>query len=127
MSSDADRAGELRRRVEEAVGSATGGATGRGVSVGFSGDLGRANHPLLRPPSPPPDVDYLVVESTYGNRRHDPTDPRTRLAEIINRTVNRGGVMIVPAFAVARAQELMYYIHLLKRDGQIPEIGRAHV
>jgi len=67
-------------------------------------------------------ADHLVVESTYGDRRHDPSDPEVKLAEIINRTIERGGVVIVPTFAVGRAQELMYYLHLLKVKHAIPDV-----
>jgi metallo-beta-lactamase family protein len=67
-------------------------------------------------------VDYLVVESTYGDRRHDPSDPKVALAEIINRTVQRGGIIVIPAFAVGRAQTLLYLIYRLKIEGTIPDI-----
>ncbi len=67
-------------------------------------------------------ADYLVVESTYGDRRHDPTDPWVALGEVINDTVARGGLVVVPSFAVGRAQSLLYYIHLLKTAGTIPSV-----
>ncbi len=88
----------------------------------FSGDLGRPHDPVMRAPEAIRHADYLVVESTYGDRRHDPADPRIRLGEIISRTAARGGVVIVPTFAVGRAQELMYYIHELKAAHAIPDI-----
>ena len=88
----------------------------------FSGDLGRLRDPVMRPPAAVKHADYLVVESTYGDRRHDPADPRIRLGEIISRTAARGGVTIIPTFAVGRAQELMYYIHALKSARSIPDI-----
>ncbi len=84
------------------------------TSVLFSGDLGRPHDLVMPPPSLIERADYLVVESTYGNRRHDPADPLGQLAEIINRTARRGGVVVVPTFAVGRAQTLLYCIHLLK-------------
>lgn len=84
------------------------------TSVLFSGDLGRQHDLVMPPPSLVERADYLVIESTYGNRRHDPTDPLTQLAEIINRTARRGGVVVIPTFAVGRAQTLLYCIHLLK-------------
>lgn len=68
----------------------------------FSGDLGRANDPIMPPPAAVDRADYLVVESTYGNRDHSKLDPESTLAEILNRTIARGGVVIVPAFAVGR-------------------------
>lgn len=93
-----------------------------GSTLLFTGDLGRPNDPLLWPPSAPRPADYVVVESTYGNRRHDPRDPKILLAEVINRTAARGGVVIVPSFAVGRAQLLLYLIHQLKQAGAIPDL-----
>jgi metallo-beta-lactamase family protein len=87
---------------------------GGGTSVLFSGDLGRPDDPLLRAPDAPPAADYLVVESTYGNRVHPREDALQQLADVINRTSARGGVLVIPAFAVGRAQTLLYLIHLLK-------------
>lgn len=83
-------------------------------SVLFSGDIGRPEDLVLAPPARMPGADYLVVESTYGDRLHPVSDPLTKLAEVINRTAERGGVVVIPAFAVGRAQNLMYCIHLLK-------------
>jgi metallo-beta-lactamase family protein len=88
----------------------------------FTGDLGRPNDLIMVAPTIVDRTDYLVVESTYGDRRHDPTDPQQRLAEAINRTVKRGGAVIVPAFAVGRAQTLMYLIYLLKAARAIPDL-----
>jgi metallo-beta-lactamase family protein len=96
---------------------------GGNLSIGFSGDLGRKNLPILRDPEPIPPVDYLVMESTYGNRLHDPIETaKGRLAEIVLRTVKRGGKVIVPAFAVERTQELVYMLHLLYDEGKIPKV-----
>jgi metallo-beta-lactamase family protein len=67
-------------------------------------------------------TDYLVVESTYGDRTHDPADPTILLAKTIQETVNRGGVVIIPSFAVGRAQILLYYMHQLKQSGAIPAV-----
>jgi metallo-beta-lactamase family protein len=92
------------------------------TSILFSGDLGRPNDLIMKPPTTVHKTDYLVIESTYGNRRHDPTDPQTVLAAVINRTVERGGVVVIPAFAVGRAQSLLYYIHRLKSAHEIPDI-----
>ena len=92
------------------------------TSILFSGDIGRPNDIVMRPPKLIEAADYLVVESTYGDRRHDPADPRLKLAEIINRTAGRGGVVIIPAFAVGRAQTLLYYINLLKTEKSIPDL-----
>lgn len=92
------------------------------TSILFSGDIGRPNDILMHAPVRIRQADYLVVESTYGNRLHDKSDPQLKLATIINQTANRNGIVLIPIFAVGRAQELLYYIHLLKSSGQIPDI-----
>jgi len=91
-------------------------------SILFSGDLGRDEDLVMRPPGPPPTADYVVMESTYGDRLHEQEDPATAFAEVIKRTAARGGVVIVPAFAVGRAQSLMYMVAILKREGRIPDL-----
>ncbi len=88
----------------------------------FSGDLGRPDDPVMMPPSKITSADYLVVESTYGDRRHDRTDPLDVLADIIVRTAARGGTILVPAFAVGRAQGLLYLIRELKSAQRIPDL-----
>ena len=93
-----------------------------GLRVLFSGDIGRPHDPVMLAPTPISQVDYLVVESTSGDRLHDPAHPRIKLAEIINRTAARCSVVIIPTFAVGRTQELMYYIHQLKADRMIPDL-----
>ncbi len=92
------------------------------ASILFSGDLGRENDLILRSPEFATKSDYLLIESTYGNRLHDPRDPQDQIAEIINRTAARNGVIIVPAFSVGRTQTLLYLLHLLKMEGRIPGI-----
>jgi metallo-beta-lactamase family protein len=93
------------------------------MRIAFSGDLGRKGLPIIRDPEYIPEVDYLVIESTYGNRLHAPmTTTLDTLAEIINRTVNRGGKILIPAFAIERTQELIFFIHLLCDQGRIPKI-----
>jgi metallo-beta-lactamase family protein len=93
------------------------------LSIGFSGDLGRKNLPILRDPELLPPVDYLIMESTYGDRLHDPIEKAAqKLAEIVRKTVERRGKIIIPAFAVERTQELVYILHLLNDDGKIPRI-----
>lgn len=92
------------------------------TSILFSGDLGRSNDPLMLPPKPPVASDYFVIESTYGNRIHDNTDPSIQMKEIINRTVKRGGSVVIPSFAVGRTQSLLYYLHVLKSKKEIPDI-----
>ena len=88
----------------------------------FSGDLGRPNDPVMKAPVAPVEANYLVVESTYGDRRHEQTHPLDKLGEIINRTAKRGGTVVIPAFAVGRAQSLMYYVHTLKAEHRIGDI-----
>ncbi len=88
----------------------------------FSGDLGRPHDPIMNPPTPLREADWLVVESTYGNRRHDPADPADKLADIINATAARGGVVLIPTFAVGRAQSLLYLIDELLHTSRIPPL-----
>jgi len=86
----------------------------------FSGDVGRYDEPILNDPSVADEADYLLVESTYGNRLHDHEDPKERLAAIINAAAERGGKIIIPAFAVGRTQLLVYYLRELEDEGRIP-------
>ncbi len=96
---------------------------GQSMTIGFSGDLGRKNLPILRDPEIIPSIDYLVIESTYGDRLHDPIELiMTQLEDIINRTVQRGGKIIIPSFAIERTQELVFYMHLLNDQKRIPKI-----
>ncbi|MDD2637334.1 MAG: MBL fold metallo-hydrolase, partial [Bacteroidales bacterium] len=88
----------------------------------FSGDLGRYNMPILRDPQPLPLGETLIIESTYGNRDHVKGDILTQLAEVISTTTERGGVIIIPSFAVGRAQLLLYYLRELKEQQRIPNI-----
>jgi metallo-beta-lactamase family protein len=92
----------------------------QGKKIVFSGDLGRSNDATMVDPTLVEHADYLVVESTYGDRRHDRRDPENALADIVTRTIGRGGSVIVPAFAVGRAQSLMFHIMRLKTEGRIP-------
>ncbi|GHC85799.1 MBL fold metallo-hydrolase [Pseudorhodoferax aquiterrae] len=93
-----------------------------GTSILFSGDLGRDDDLLMRAPEPAEPADYVVIESTYGDRMHPGSDPLDELAAVINRTAARGGVVVVPAFAVGRAQTLLHAIQLLKQARRIPEM-----
>lgn len=88
----------------------------------FTGDLGRPNDLVMKPPARIEHADYLVVESTYGNRRHDARDPLERFAGVVNRTAERRGVVVIPAFAVGRVQTLLRAIHLLKSSNRISDI-----
>ena len=91
-------------------------------SVLFSGDIGWPNDMVLNPPVPMDEADYLVVESTYGDRLHKNADPLLELGKVINRTAARGGVVVIPAFAVGRAQSLLHCIQLLKAQGVIADM-----
>ncbi|KFI08284.1 MBL fold metallo-hydrolase RNA specificity domain-containing protein [Massilia sp. BSC265] len=90
--------------------------------ITFSGDLGRADDAVMLPPARLEATDYLVVESTYGNRVHAAADPLEALARTIRDTAARGGVVVIPAFAVGRAQGLMYAMHQMKASGAIPAV-----
>ena len=94
---------------------------GHKIRLGFTGDLGRIGLPIVRDPEPLPQADYLIMESTYGNRVHEPVESVTgRLADIVNRTYQRNGKMIVPAFAVGRTQQLVLMLHQLVNANKIP-------
>jgi metallo-beta-lactamase family protein len=96
------------------------GMDGKGRRVLFSGDLGHYDQPIIRDPVAPPACDYLLVESTYGDRLHEAEDPKDALARVINEAAERGGPLLVPAFAVGRTQEIVYYIRELEDEGRIP-------
>lgn len=91
-------------------------------TVVFSGDVGRQNDVIMRPPEPIQKADVLVCESTYGDRTHNDIDPESTLADIITRTAGRGGIVLLPAFAVGRAQMLLYVIHKIMSEGRIPKL-----
>lgn len=88
----------------------------------FSGDVGRFNAPILTDPAPIGEADYVVVESTYGDRRHDPEPIPVQLERAVTAAVRRGGAVVVPAFAVGRAQELLYHLSELERAGRISRL-----
>jgi metallo-beta-lactamase family protein len=96
---------------------------GRIINLGFSGDLGRPNLPILKDPEKIPDVDFFICESTYGGRFHDnPTDAEAKLAEVINRAIERKGKVIIPAFSVGRTQELVYALHRIIERNEVRRI-----
>ncbi|MBN2385905.1 MAG: MBL fold metallo-hydrolase [Anaerolineales bacterium] len=96
---------------------------GRTTRLWFSGDIGRPGMPIIRDPILPDDVDYLLMECTYGDRPHrDPELAHREFAAVVKRTVQRGGKVIVPAFAVGRTQDLVYTLNMLIRDGLLPAI-----
>lgn len=109
------------RSAGHILGSATVGVEIDGHRVLFSGDLGRGSHPLLAPPADPPHVDTMIIESTYGDRRHPPPDPSV-LADAVHRTVERGGSVLIPAFAVDRTELVLLELRRLMRHGDIPSL-----
>jgi metallo-beta-lactamase family protein len=96
------------------------GGDGQERRILFSGDLGHYDQPIIRDPARPPACDYLLVESTYGDRLHDPEDPKVALARVINDAAERGAPVLIPAFAVGRTQELVYLIRELEDEKTIP-------
>ena len=94
----------------------------RKVTIFFTGDVGRYGNPLTNDPEPPPECDYLVCESTYGGRLHPPEDPRATFRDLINNAVKRKAVLLVPAFAVSRTQQITYLINELIRHKLVPPI-----
>ncbi|MBP1610001.1 MAG: ysh1 [Acidobacteria bacterium] len=95
---------------------------GKPIRIVFSGDLGRYNALILRDPSPMDEADYLVVESTYGDRRHEKEEAADEIAAIVNETAHRGGMLVIPAFAIGRTQTLLYVLRDLKSRGAIPDL-----
>jgi metallo-beta-lactamase family protein len=108
-------------RAGHILGSATALVEAAGARVLFSGDLGRRHHPLLEPPEDPPTADAVVVESTYGDRRH-PAEDDSILADAVTRTIGRGGSLLIPAFAVDRTEIVMLALHRLREAGRIPDV-----
>ncbi|SAL61720.1 MBL fold metallo-hydrolase RNA specificity domain-containing protein [Caballeronia humi] len=93
-----------------------------GTVVTFSGDLGRPNDPIMRAAAPLSYTDYLIVESTYGDRLHTPADPASELEAVFEDTFRQGGVVVIPCFAVGRAQAILHYIALLKETGRMAHV-----
>jgi len=115
ISAQFSRAGHL-------LGAASIHVDHAGRSILFSGDLGREDDPLFHAPAAPSAADYVVVESTYGDRVHAPVDPQLQLRDYIRRTIERRGVVLIPTFAVGRAQLLLLLIARLKAAGEIPNL-----
>jgi metallo-beta-lactamase family protein len=107
------------RRAGHILGAATAEIEWGGRRVVFSGDLGRYDDPVMVDPESVPDADFVVVESTYGDRIHAVVDPTEALGTAIERAVERGGTVIIPAFAVGRAQALLYHLWKLKQAGRL--------
>src|SRR5579862_5210231 len=105
------------------LGSAVTTVEADGRTLGFTGDLGRAGEAILRDPETPPGLDVLVMESTYGDRAHKPLDGADeRLGVIVRETAARGGAVLIPSFAIGRAQDITYALHRLRNAGSIPSI-----
>jgi metallo-beta-lactamase family protein len=96
---------------------------GKERSITFTGDLGRKGLPILRDPAPVPPADLLISESTYGGKTHPPVDFLAKdLADVVRRTMDRGGKLIVPAFSLGRTQTIDYFLHFLVQSGQLPRL-----
>lgn len=123
---DVDLGGGVRARWTRAahiLGSASVRVEIGGESVLFSGDLGRDDHLMLKPRDTPQGARWVLCESTYGDREHpEPEVPHERFATAITRTIERGGAVLLPAFAIDRTQTLMYVLGQLQRDGRIPDV-----
>jgi metallo-beta-lactamase family protein len=109
-------------RAGHVLGAACLSLRGDGPTCVFTGDVGRPVDPVMLPPEPLPGADVLVTESTYGDRRHPRSDPRTELAEAMNEAVGTGGVLLIPAFAVGRAQHVLHLIAELRRARRVPDV-----
>lgn len=103
------------------LGGAFVNAKAAGKTIVFSGDIGRSNPMLLYPPKHIKEADYLILESTYGDRLHESENVKKELKEIIHRTIKRGGILMIPSFAVERTQEILYLIHQLREEEQLPK------
>ncbi len=112
----------LMRRAGHLLGAASVRVEWDRRSLLFSGDIGRGNDLLMRPPELPEAADWVVAESTYGDRAHAPADPVAQIAEVINRTAGRGGVLVIPAFAIGRAQTLLWIVAQLRRQRRIADV-----
>jgi metallo-beta-lactamase family protein len=88
----------------------------------FSGDVGRPNDNVMLPPEPVPAADHIVTESTYGDRNHEPIDVEATLADVVGRTIARGGSVLIPVFAVGRAQAVLHALGNLRTSGRIPRV-----
>ncbi|XKE44176.1 MBL fold metallo-hydrolase [Halomonas organivorans] len=117
--------GDVRFHLQPAghiLGAASIILEAEGKKIGFSGDVGRPNDIFMQSPRSLPGLDLLLLESTYGNRRHPDADPWTQLAEAVNLTAHRGGVVLIPSFAVGRAQLLQHMLTTLMANDTIPRL-----
>jgi metallo-beta-lactamase family protein len=109
-------------RAGHILGAAMIALTDGNTKLLFSGDLGRPNDPTMLDPEAVEETDYLIVESTYGDRKHDSLDPEVALGEAVRTTAERGGTVLIPAFAVGRTQTLLFHLYRLKAEGRIPDL-----
>ena len=110
------------RHAGHILGAATADIDWGGKRIVFSGDLGRYSDPMMHDPESVSEADYIVIESTYGDRIHEKSDPTEMLGSVIERTVQRGGTVVIPAFAVGRAQSLLYHLWKLRSSGRLSTI-----
>lgn len=110
------------RHAGHILGAATADVEWGGRRIVFSGDLGRYSDPFMLDPEPIAEADFVVIESTYGNRIHEPTDAAEALGAVVESTVQRGGTVVIPAFAVGRAQALLYYLRKLREAGRLTDV-----
>ena len=108
------------RGAPSVSGSGTAARSESRLRILFGGDLGRFGRPVLRDPTPIAETDILLVESTYGDRQHEPDDEGARLGALITRTAERGGKVIIPAFAIGRTEEVLFWIKRLEEQKRIP-------
>jgi metallo-beta-lactamase family protein len=117
--------GDITVRLQDAghiLGAASVILEAEGKRIGFSGDIGRPNDVFMYPPQPLPELDLLLLESTYGNRRHEQSDPYEQLAKVVNTTAHQGGVLLIPSFAVGRAQTLQHMLTVLIQQQRIAKL-----
>jgi metallo-beta-lactamase family protein len=110
------------RHAGHILGAASADIAWAGKRIAFSGDLGRYGDPVLPDPVSIPKADYVVVESTYGNRKHESVDATEALGAVVERTIKRGGTVVIPAFAVGRAQSLLYHLWKLRDSNRLPVV-----
>jgi metallo-beta-lactamase family protein len=125
LGSDPDLTPGLSPTVEfinagHLLGSAYARVRVAGKTILFGGDLGRYGRPVLPDPTPVPEADILLLESTYGDRLHEPDDNGERLAAIVNDAATRGGKLIIPSFAIGRVEEVLYWLKRLEEEKRIP-------
>jgi len=109
-------------RAGHIIGASIVRLEGHGTTITFSGDLGRSHSETMKPPSEIQETEYLVMESTYGNRLHPDINAMESVKDIITKTAARGGIVLIPAFAVGRVQQILYIIHQLKKVNKIPNL-----